>query len=241
MSIIRWLAAHERPAVHVLLVFLAAMAVCYGWARLRPPQPVVFESQHQASTLAGVEGAANIAQVPLTASQASRVAQSIQVAPKTQPAASVVTTGAKAQATVQTELKKSGGQFAIVTDPVHPDSTPYAVPAGKPAPPNTETIPSTATVTLNQYNIKAYPDRLVQIGVSYHEVFTSYSWRVSVPKLPLFGAARCCRLPGRLCPHKHRSADQFPGWRSADDTAIILSSLGMPLILRGGRPFFFCS
>lgn len=205
MSIIRWLAAHERPAIHVLLVFLAAMAICYGWARMHPPQPVVFESQQQASTPAGVEEAANIAQVPLTASQASRVAQSIQAAAKTPPGAYIVTSGAKVQATVQTELKKSGGQFAIVTDPAHPYSTPVAMPAGKLAPPNAEIIPPAATVTLNQYNIKAYPDRLVQIGVSHHEVFTSYSWRVSVPKLPLLaphGAA------GYLGTYAHIDTDQ---------------------------------
>lgn len=185
MFIIRWLAAHARAAIHVLLVFLAAVAVCYSWSRLQPPQPVVFQSQQRASTPAGVEGAANNAQVPLTASQASMVAQSIQAATKTQPAAYVVTTGAKMQATVQTELKKSGGQFAIVTDPAHPDSTPFEVPPGKPSPPNGEIIPPAATVTLNQYNIKAYPDRLIQIGVSYHEVFAGYSWRVSVTKIPL--------------------------------------------------------
>ncbi len=205
MSIIRWLAAPERPAILVLLVFLATMAVCYGWARLHPPHQAVFESQQQASTPAGVEEAANNAQVPLAASQASRVAQSIQAATKAQPAAYVVTTGAKMQATVQTELKKSGGQFAIVTDPAHPDSTPVAVPAGKPGTLNAKIIPPAATVTLNQYNIKAYPDRLIQIGLGYHEVFAGYSWRVSVPKLPLLaphGAA------GYLGAYAHINTDQ---------------------------------
>lgn len=205
MFIIRWLAAHERPAIHVLLVFLAVIAVCCGWAWLHPPQPVVFQSQQQAGTLAGVEGAANNARVPLAASQASRVAQSIQVAAQTQPAAYVVTTGAKMQATVQTELKKSGGQFAIVSDPAHPESTPVVAPAGKPVPPNAEIIPPASTVTLNQYNIKAYPDRLIQIGVSYHEVFAGYSWRVSVPKLSLLAPHGAV---GYLGAYAHINTDQ---------------------------------
>ena len=37
---------------------------------------------------------------------------------------------------------------------------------------------------MNQYNIKAYPARLVQIGGSYQEVMASYSWKVTIPKIP---------------------------------------------------------
>lgn len=96
----------------------------------------------------------------------------------------VQTTGAKLEETIQAELKKSGGQFAIVTDPKHPASVPVLPPTNA-ASAKAEPIAPAAPVILNQYNIKAYPDRLFQIGGSYQEVFAAYSWKVDVPKIPL--------------------------------------------------------
>lgn len=185
MAIIKWLAAHEKPALHVILVLLVLAGLCFAWQRFHPAQPAMFESQQQAATPAGVQQAADDAQIPLSVSQVTRVAQSIQKAVNEPLAASVVTTGAKMKETVAAELKKSGGQVAIVTDPAHPAATPV-VASDKTAPAaGTVVIPPTATVTLNQYNIKAYPDRLIQVGGSYQEVFAAYSWRVTIPKVPL--------------------------------------------------------
>ncbi|WP_132079564.1 hypothetical protein [Anaerospora hongkongensis] len=146
--------------------------------------PITLESQEQAATPAGVDRAANAAQVPLSPSQAEAIAGAIKKSEEKVPDVVVQTTEAKLEETIRGELKKSGGQFAIVTDPKHPDRIPILPLAGTDPAPNEPIAPS-APVILNQYNIKAYPDRLFQIGGSYQEVFAAYSWKVDVPKIPL--------------------------------------------------------
>lgn len=145
--------------------------------------PITLESQEQAATPAGVERAASAAQVPLSPTQTAAIAGAIKKSVDNVPDAVVQTTEAKLEETIRAELKKSGGQFAIVTDPKHPATIPV-VPAASAASAQAEAIVPNAPVILNQYNIKAYPDRLFQVGGSYQEVFAAYSWRVSVPKLP---------------------------------------------------------
>lgn len=184
MMAIKWVMANKKTVFGVLSALLILLVLYSTWARFHPAQVVTFESQQQASTPTGVQQAAASAQVPFSASQAERVVLSIQASAKEPPVTSVTTTGAKVKDTVAAELKKSGGQVAIVTDPAHPAATPV-VASTTPAAAGTVVIPPTATVTLNQYNIKAYPDRLIQVGGSYQEVFVAYSWRVSVPKIPL--------------------------------------------------------
>lgn len=191
MAAVQWLKANEKLVSRALVALLLLVVICFAWARFHPAQPVTSESQQQATTPAGVQLAANFAQMPLTASQTAVVVQAIEAATKTQPAASVVTTGSKMEATVQAELKKSGGQFAIVTDPAHPVTAPV--------------VPPTATVTLNQYNVKAYPDRLIQIGGSYQEAFAAINWRVSVPKIPLLAPHGAV---GYLGVYTHINTDQ---------------------------------
>ncbi|MDT8900088.1 hypothetical protein [Anaeroselena agilis] len=188
MMAIKWVMANKKTVFGVLSALLILLVLYSTWARFHPAQVVTFESQQQASTPTGVQQAAASAQVPFSASQAERVVLSIQASAKEPPVTSVTTTGAKVKETVAAELKKSGGQVAIVTDPAHPAATPVVTSTpGTTAPASASivVIPPTTTVTLNQYNIKAYPDRLIQVGGSYQEVFVAYSWRVSVPKIPL--------------------------------------------------------
>jgi hypothetical protein len=154
------------------------------WNRTHPPAPVTLASQEQAATPAGVERAANAAQVPLSPSQATAIASEIKESEEKAPDAVVQTTGAKLEETIRAELKKSGGQLAIVTDPKHPDRVPVLPPAGA-APAKGEAIAPSTPVILNQYNIRAYPTRLIQVGGSYQEVFAAYSWKVDVPKVPI--------------------------------------------------------
>ena len=164
-----------------VIIFLVGLLF---WNRAHPPVPITFESQEQAATPAGVDRAANAAQVPLSPSQAAAIASVIKESEATAPDAVVQTTGAKLEETIQAELKKSGGQFAIVTDPKHPAGVPVLPPANA-IPAKADPIAPAATLILNQYNIKAYPGRLFQIGGSYQEVFAAYSWKVDVPKIPL--------------------------------------------------------
>jgi len=164
-----------------VIIFLVGLLV---WNRAHPSVPITLESQEQAATPAGVDRAANAAQVPLSPSQAEAIAGAIKKSEEKVPDVVVQTTEAKLEETVRGELKKSGGQFAIVTDPKHPDRIPI-LPSSGADPAQNESIAPNASVILNQYNIKAYPDRLIQIGGSYQEVFAAYSWKVDVPKVPV--------------------------------------------------------
>lgn len=199
MAVLQWITANEKTILRSMVVLLAASILYFVWARFHPARPMTFESQQQASTPAGVQLTANNAQVPLSASQAARVVQSVQASANVVPVAIVATTGSKLQEAVKAELQKFGGQFSIVTDPAHPGSAPVvAAAAAKPASANAEVIPPTAAVTLNQYNIKAYPDRLIQIGGSYQEVFAAYKLAGLNSEDSAAGSARRRRLHGRL-------------------------------------------
>lgn len=182
MYILAWIDNHARAVLGIALAIIIFLAGLLIWGRAHPPEPIALESQEQAATPAGVERAANAAQVSLSPEQTAAIAKAIKE--EKAPAAVVQTTGAKLEETIKAELKKSGGQLAIVTDPKHPASIPVLPPANA-AWAKVEPIAPSTPVSLNQYNIKAYPDRLFQIGGSYQEVFVAYSWKVDVPKIPL--------------------------------------------------------
>ena len=187
MHLLAWIDNHARVLLGLALVVIIFLVGLLFWNRAHPPVPITFESQEQAATPDGVDRAANAAQVPLSPSQVEAIASAIKKSEAKAPNAVVQTTGAKLEETIQAELKKSGGQFAIVTDSKHPVSVPVLTPANV-APAKAEPIAPAATVVLNQYNIKAYPARLIQVGGSYQEVFAAYSWKVDVPKIPLIAS-----------------------------------------------------
>lgn len=194
--ILTWFDRHARTLLCVALTLIFLLAGVLLWGKLHPPQPITFESRQQASTPAGVEKAASAAQVPILAAQAAVIADAIKESEDKPPDAVVQTTGGKLQETIQTELKKSGAQFAIVTDSNKDPASNTAPATAASKTPSASSIAATAQadageirpntpVLLNQYNIKAYPDRLIQVGGSYQEVFAAYSWKVDVPKIPL--------------------------------------------------------
>lgn len=148
---------------------------------------VTFESREQAATSTGVQKAADAAQVYISPAQAVAIANAIKEVADKAPDNVVQINRGKLENTVREELHKSGGQFAIVTEPKETPILPALAPIGGKAinALNVGNVMANTPVTLNQYNIKAYPDRLIQIGGSYQEVFAAYNWRVSVPKIPL--------------------------------------------------------
>ncbi|MBP2654278.1 MAG: hypothetical protein H6Q73_1847 [Firmicutes bacterium] len=158
------------------------------WNKLHAPVPVIIEIQAHATTSAGVEQAATVAQVPISSTQAVTIANAIKDDVVKSPVSVAQTSGERLETTVKTELQKSGGQFAIVTDAKQPATTPALPKISSKitsAAESHETILPNTPVTLNQYNIKAYPDRLIQIDGSYQEVMAAYSWKVNVPKIPI--------------------------------------------------------
>ncbi len=189
--IFNWIDHHARELLCVALALILLLAGILVWGRLHPPVTVTFESREQAATPAGVEKAANAAQVSISPSQAAEIANVIKEGEDRAPDAVVQTTGESLDQTIKTELQKSGGQFAIVTDSKKPARGPApALESSKAAAAlaNVGTLLPGTPVTLNQYNIKAYPDRLIQVGGSYQEVFGAYSWRVTVPRIPLIAS-----------------------------------------------------
>ena len=174
MAAFQWIAAHEKGILRAFVVLLVIALMCIAWAHFHPARPVTFESHKQASSPAGVEQAADTAQVPISPAQASAIATAIKQDVDKPPDTAVQTTGAQMQQTVAKETQKFKADFAIVTDPKNPSMVikPAAI------------LPNTPVI-LQQFNIKAYPDRLIQVGGSYQEVFAAYSWKVSVPKIPI--------------------------------------------------------
>lgn len=184
MHLLAWIDNHARVLLGLALAVILLLVGLLFWSKAHPPALVTLASQEQAANPAGMERAAKAAQVPLSQSQATAIAGAIKKSEDKAPDAVVQTTGAKLEETIKAELKKSGGQFSIVTDPKHPDRIPILPPASA-APAKGEAIAPSKLVILNQYNIKAYPARLIQVGGSYQEVFAAYSWKVDVPKIPL--------------------------------------------------------
>lgn len=184
MHLLAWINNHARVLLGLALAVIIFLVGLLFWNRAHPPVPVTLASQEQAATPAGVERAANAAQVPLSPSQATAIASAIKESEEKAPDAVVQTTEAKLEETIKAELKKSGGQFAIITDPKHPDCVPVLPPTDA-ASAKAEATTASAPVILNQYNIRAYPAHLIQVGGSYREVFAAYSWKVDVPKVPI--------------------------------------------------------
>lgn len=189
IMIFAWIDKHARVLLCITLALVLLLAGILVWDRLHPPVPVSLESRQEATAPAGAEKAAGAAQVPLLPAQAAAVAKAIKEDGDNPPDDAVQTTGAKLKDTIKTELQKSGGQFAVVTEPKKdwtgvPASASITGKAINAVANVGRALPNTP-VTLNQYNIKAYPDRLIQVGGSYQEVFAAYSWKVDVPKIPL--------------------------------------------------------
>lgn len=154
-----------------VILFLLATAFYLGWQNMKKPEKTVLLTQEQAQTTAGVQLAADAARVPVSAAQAREVARRIEtITAKTPPERVVSTTGAAVEKTVEGLRQEKGADFSIVTNPQKPAEKPVL----KPDEP----------VNLNVYNVKAYPQKLVEVGIGVHGGDIAYLRRVNVPKVP---------------------------------------------------------
>ncbi len=154
--------------VAFLLVFCLAVGIM-AYNHFTKPQPVTYESQHQAETPQGVQEAANNAGVHISPGQAQEVAQAVQEATTRPPDQVVATTGAGMTQTLASVQQQTGADFQVVTDPAKPDKPPDKP---KPAEP----------VNLNVYNIKAYPKHLIEVTAYQNAADVAYMTRVTVFK-----------------------------------------------------------
>lgn len=151
-----WVYAHRRIVGAIIFGILAVIvAVLLFRGCKTEPQKVTVEPQTQAQTEAGVEKAADNAQVPVSRQQAQDAAQEIRYIYQHDdpPEYTIVTTGGDVEKQAQAAQKRAGADFSIV-----------ASTDGAPA--NTASISKDKPVELNQYNVQAYKRVLHTVEVS---------------------------------------------------------------------------
>ncbi|MBP2635570.1 MAG: hypothetical protein H6Q72_1477 [Firmicutes bacterium] len=137
-----------RQALIALGVILLVAAGYFIWQHFHQPQPVTGESQQQAETPAGVELAAKNAHINMLQSQLDEAAAQIAALKNKPPNTIIQTVPYEVTKTIEVERKKSGADFAIVTDPKQPDKQVNLK--------EIEKLPANTPVNLNQYNVFAY-------------------------------------------------------------------------------------
>ncbi len=152
-----WALAHRRIIGGVVLVVLLVViaVLLFRSCKTEQPQKVTVEPQTQAQTEAGVEKAADAAQVPVSRQQAQDAAQEIRYIYQHDepPEYTIITTGGDVEKQVQAAQERAGADFSIV-----------ASTDGAPA--NTASISKDKPVELNQYNVQAYKAVLHTVEVS---------------------------------------------------------------------------
>lgn len=151
-----WALAHRRIIGGVVLVvLLVVIAVLLFRGCKTEPQKVTVEPQAQAQTEAGVEKAADNAQVPVSRQQAQDAAQEIRYIYQHDdpPEYTIVTTGGDVEKQAQAAQERAGADFSIVASDDGEKADVASISKDKP-------------VELNQYNVQAYKKVLHTVEVS---------------------------------------------------------------------------
>ena len=151
-----WALAHRRIIGGVVLgVLLIVVAVLLFRGCKTEPQKVTVEPQTQAQSEAGVEKAADNAQVPVSRQQAQDAAQEIRYIYEhdTKPEYTIVTTGGDVERQAQAAQERAGADFSIVASQGGSKADVASINKDKP-------------VELNQYNVQAYKKVLHTVEVS---------------------------------------------------------------------------
>lgn len=151
-----WALAHRRIIGGVVLgVLLVVIAVLLFRGCKTEPQKVTVEQQTQAQTEAGVEKAADNAQIPVSREQAQDAAQEIRYIYEhdTKPEYTIITTGGDVEKQAQAAQERAGADFSIVASQDGSKADVASINKDKP-------------VELNQYNVQAYKKVLHTVEVS---------------------------------------------------------------------------
>lgn len=151
-----WALAHRRIIGGVVLgVLLVVIAVLLFRGCKTEPQKVTVEQQTQAQSEAGVEKAADNAQVPVSRQQAQDAAQEIHYIYEhdTKPEYTIITTGGDVERQAQAAQERAGADFSIVAPGDGEKADVTSISKDKP-------------VELNQYNVQAYKKVLHTVEVS---------------------------------------------------------------------------
>lgn len=151
-----WALARRRIIGGVVLcVLLVVIAVLLFRGCKTEPQKVTVEPQTQAQSEAGVEKAADNAQVPVSRQQAQDAAQEIRYIYQHDdpPEYTIVTTGGDVEKQAQAAQERAGADFSIVASDDGEKADVASISKDKP-------------VELNQYNVQAYKKVLHTVEVS---------------------------------------------------------------------------
>ena len=151
-----WVYAHRRIVGAIIFGILAVIvAVLLFRGCKTEPQKVTVEPQTQAQSEAGVEKAADNAQVPVSRQQAQDAAQEIRYIYEhdTKPEYTIVTTGGDVEKQAQAAQERAGADFSIVASQGGSKADVASINKDKP-------------VELNQYNVQAYKKVLHTVEVS---------------------------------------------------------------------------
>lgn len=151
-----WALAHHRIIGGVVLgVLLVVIAVLLFRGCKTEPQKVTVEQQTQAQMEAGVEKAADNAQIPVSREQAQDAAQEIRYIYEhdTKPEYTIITTGGDVEKQAQAAQERAGADFSIVASQDGSKADVASINKDKP-------------VELNQYNVQAYKKVLHTVEVS---------------------------------------------------------------------------
>ena len=166
-----WAKLNIRYLLPILCLTIVVFAAVMVWQQ-HTVQRVSPMPQQQAETPAGVEKAASNAHIKLDSGQTKQVSETIREIRVTEkePVYIIQTTGDKAQEASERASKQEKADFSIVTDKDHQDEAVELDKLGK-----------DTTVTLNQYNVRAYKKQLNTIEYMPQEKIIGYthSWKIS--------------------------------------------------------------
>lgn len=151
-----WVYAHRRIVGAIIFGILAVIvAVLLFRGCKTEPQKVTVEPQTQAQSEAGVEKAADNAQVPVSRQQAQDAAQEIRYIYEhdTKPEYTIITPGGDVEKQAQAAQERAGADFSIVASDDGEKADVASISKDKP-------------VELNQYNVQAYKRVLHTVEVS---------------------------------------------------------------------------
>jgi len=158
-----------------LLLFIALVLIIVAaiFVKLQHDKkiPVVSMSQAQSEDGKEIAKAAEIIRVPLARSHAMEIAKKIETEKQRSPDKVEHIASQVIDKKVKDISQGLGADLTIITNPVKPQQIPD--------------IKSGNEVSLNVYNIKAYPSKLLEVGIGSRGSDLAYLHRVDLPRIPL--------------------------------------------------------
>lgn len=154
----------------IIVIAALIVAVIFAWHYFAKPEAVRQISQDAAKTAVGQKEAADGAGIKLGDKQAAEAAKMVEEAVSRPPDKVVPSTGGTVKKDLAIIARKSDG-YILVTDPAAPKETPKL-----------DALPHDKPLTLNVYDIKPYPKRLLEVTVYRQAADVALLRRVTVFK-----------------------------------------------------------